>query len=66
MEGLGFDIVLADAGYRVSADFRHGHNARGLRWAVGVAENQRVYVSDRALLPVSPDLTASRSEPRRC
>ncbi|WP_405030672.1 transposase [Methylobacterium sp. WCS2018Hpa-22] len=65
-EGLGFNIVLADAGYRVSADFRHGHNAWGLRWAVGVVENQRAYVSDWPLLPVSPDLTASRSELRRC
>ena len=35
--GVRFGTVLADAGYGSSAAFRHGLDARGLRWAVGIA-----------------------------
>ena len=41
--GVRFGCVLADAGYGTSAEFRHGLDARGLRWAVGIARNQKVY-----------------------
>ena len=41
--GVRFGVVLADAGYGTSAAFRHGLDARGLRWAVGIAKNQKVY-----------------------
>src|SRR3712207_5594831 len=41
--GVRFSTVLADAGYGTSAAFRHGLDARGLRWAVGIAKNQKVY-----------------------
>jgi SRSO17 transposase len=41
--GVRFGTVLADAGYGTSATFRHGLDARGLRWAVGIAKNQKVY-----------------------
>jgi SRSO17 transposase len=34
--GVRFGCVLADAGYGLSASFRAGLSARGLRWAVGI------------------------------
>src|SRR6478609_6736822 len=37
-ESLRFGVVLADAGYGSSAAFRHGLDARGLSWAVGIAK----------------------------
>jgi SRSO17 transposase len=50
--GLRFGPVLADAGYGTSAAFRHGLDARGLTWAVGLAKNQKVY--NREVQLVSP------------
>jgi SRSO17 transposase len=41
--GARFGIVLADAGYGASAEFRRGLDERGLRWAVGIPRNQKVY-----------------------
>lgn len=41
--GVRFGAVLADAGYGASAAFRQGLDARGLRWAVGIPRNQKVY-----------------------
>ncbi len=41
--GVRFDIVLADAGYGASAEFRHALEERQLRWAVGIPRNQKVY-----------------------
>ncbi len=41
--GVRFGSVLADTGYGAGAVFRHGLDARGLRWAVGIARNQRIY-----------------------
>lgn len=35
-EGVRFGVVLADAGYGCSAVLRHGLDARGLAWAVGM------------------------------
>jgi SRSO17 transposase len=43
--------VLADAGYGTSAAFRHGLDVRGLKWAVGIALNQKVYAADVRLVP---------------
>jgi SRSO17 transposase len=40
--GVRFGTVLADAGDGTSAVFRHGLDARGLTWAVGIARNQKV------------------------
>jgi SRSO17 transposase len=50
-EGLRFGTVLADAGYGVSAAFRHDLDARSLRWAVGIMENQKVYAARVQLVP---------------
>jgi SRSO17 transposase len=52
--GLRFGCVLGDAGYGGSPAFRHGLEARGLPWAVGVASTQRVY-------PTTVRLHASRT-----
>ena len=49
--GLRFGTVLADAGYGTSAAFRHGLDVRGLKWAVGIARNQKVYAADVRLVP---------------
>ena len=49
--GVRFGCVLADAGYGTSAEFRHGLDTRGLRWAVGIARNQKVYDRDVQLVP---------------
>jgi SRSO17 transposase len=48
--GVRFGLVLADAGYGASAAFRHGLDERGLRWAVGIPRNQKVYGTDVQLL----------------
>ena len=49
--GVRFGTVLADAGYGASAAFRHGLDARGLRWAVGIPRTQKVYDRDVRLPP---------------
>ncbi len=49
--GVRFRTVLADAGYGASAAFRHGLDARGLRWAVGIVKNQKVYDAHVQLVP---------------
>lgn len=41
--GVTFGCVLADAGYGISAAFRHALSARGLTWAVGIPRIQKVY-----------------------
>ena len=48
--GVRFGTVLADAGYGASAVFRRALDARGLRWAVGIPRNQKVYGSDVQLI----------------
>ena len=60
-ESLRFGVVLADAGYGSSAAFRHGLDARGLRWAVGIAKTQKVYPADVQL--VSPTGRARKPVP---
>lgn len=49
--GVRFGTILADAGYGTSADFRHGLDARGLYWAVGIVKNQKAYEADVQLVP---------------
>jgi SRSO17 transposase len=49
--GVRFGTVLADAGYGTSAAFRHGLDMRKLRWAVGIARNQKVYGVGVQLVP---------------
>jgi SRSO17 transposase len=49
--GARFGIVLADAGYGASAEFRRGLDARGQRWAVGIPRNQKVYGAGARLVP---------------
>jgi SRSO17 transposase len=44
--GVRFAMVLADAGYGLSAPFRQGLDARGLKWAVGIPKQQKVYPND--------------------
>jgi SRSO17 transposase len=51
MAGVRFTTVLADAGYGASAAFRHGLDARGLRWAVGIPRTQKVYDRGVQLIP---------------
>src|SRR6202048_1231811 len=59
--GVRFATVLADAGYGLSAPFRQGLDARGLKWAVGIPKQQKVYPSDvKLIFPV-----AGRGRPRR-
>lgn len=41
--GVRFGVVLADAGYGISAEFRKALSARGLTWAVGIPRTQKVY-----------------------
>jgi len=45
-----FGTVLADAGYGANAAFRHRLDARGLRWAVGIPRNQKIYDADVQLV----------------
>ena len=59
--GVRFSTVLADAGYGASAAFRHGLDARGLAWAVGIPRNQKVYGADVRL--VAPGGRARKSVP---
>jgi SRSO17 transposase len=59
--GVRFGVVLADAGYGLSAPFRQGLTARGLAFAVGVPKHQKVYPANVSLLfPV-----AGRGRPRK-
>lgn len=59
--GVRFGCVLADAGYGLSAPFRHGLSERGLAWAVGIPFKQKVYPADVSMVfPV-----ATRGRPRK-
>jgi SRSO17 transposase len=61
--GVRFGIVLADAGYGTSAAFRHSLDARGLRWAVGIAKNQKVYATHVQLVPPCRLCPQARARP---
>ena len=59
--GVRFGCVLTDAGYGLSAPFRHALSDRGLQWAVGIPRHQKVYSANVALIfPV-----AGRGRPRQ-
>src|SRR6201994_1631007 len=59
--GVRFACVLADAGYGLSAPFRHGLTARNLAWAVGIPRHLKVYPVDvRLIWPI-----AGRGRPRK-
>jgi SRSO17 transposase len=59
--GMRFGTVLADAGYGMSAEFRHGLDERRLPWAVGIPRTQKVYgTAVRLRWP-----RAARGRPRR-
>jgi SRSO17 transposase len=49
--GVRFGGVLADAGYGVCAEFRHGLSDLGLTWAVGILSTQNMY-SEKVKLSV--------------
>ena len=70
--GARFGIVLADAGYGASAEFRRGLDGRGLRWAVGIPRAPgrsmaRASGSSRhpAAAPAAPCPARSPAPPRR-
>src|SRR5579862_6039168 len=44
--GVRFGCALADAGYGMCAEFRHGLSKRGLLWAVGILSTQNMYTED--------------------
>jgi SRSO17 transposase len=44
--GVRFGCALADAGYGMCAEFRHGLSERGLSWAVGILSTQNMYSED--------------------
>lgn len=52
--GMRFSVVLADAGYGISAPFRHGLSARALLWAVGIPRIQKVFAADVGMVPPPP------------
>lgn len=69
--GVRFGLVLADAGYGLSASFRQGLSAGGLTWAVGIPKHQKVYLANVALVfPVPPRIVSKSprvlSEGARC
>jgi len=61
--GVRFGVVLADAGYGASAEFRRGLDERGLRWAVGVPCNLKVYGTGVRLVPPTTPRRARRLVP---
>jgi SRSO17 transposase len=59
--GVRFGCVLSDAGYGMSAPFRHALTARKLNWAVGIPRHLKVYPADVQMIwPV-----AKRGRPRK-
>ena len=53
-ERLRFGIVLADAGYGISAAFRQGLSARGLSWAVGIPRIQKTFAAEVTMVAPPP------------
>ena len=59
--GVRFGTVLSDADYGLSASFRQGLDARGLKWAVEIPKHQKVYPNNvRLAFPI-----AGRGRPRK-
>jgi SRSO17 transposase len=55
--GVQFGCVLADAGYGISAAFRHALSERGLLWAVGIPRIQKVCPATVELRSPTPKRT---------
>lgn len=52
--GVRFGMVLADAGYGISASFRQALSARDLLWAVGLPRIQKAFPAEIAMVPPPP------------
>jgi SRSO17 transposase len=52
--GVRFGMVLADAGYGISASFRQALSARELLWAVGIPRIQKVFPAEIEMIPPLP------------
>src|SRR6266851_6952191 len=63
--GVRFGCVLADAGYGMSAPFRHALTERGLLWAVGMSRRQKVYPSDVTMIFPTEKARKTRNHPIR-
>jgi SRSO17 transposase len=59
--GVRFGTVLADAGYGMCAEFRHGLSERNYAWAVGIVSTQNIYLAD---VKVSMPLRSGVGRPR--
>jgi len=59
--GVRFGCALADAGYGMSAAFRHGLTLRKLTWAVGIPRHLKVYPADVQMIRPG----GGRGRPRR-
>jgi SRSO17 transposase len=63
-EGLPHQAVVADAGYGIGVDFRHGLEERGEAYVVGIAGQEAVF-SQPPGWAVRPDLTERGRPPTR-
>jgi SRSO17 transposase len=61
--GVSFGAVVMDAGYGISAPFRHGLSALGLFWAAGIPRIQKVYPADVRLGPAPRTRGGPRKTP---
>ena len=61
--GVSFGAVVTDAGYGISAPFRHGLSALGLFWAAGIPRIQKVYAADVRLGPAPRTRGGPRKTP---
>jgi SRSO17 transposase len=63
--GVRFGCVLADAGYGVCAEFRHGLSQRKIAWAVGILSTQNMYSEDVSVwMPKRSGPGGPRKHPR--
>ncbi len=65
VSGVRFGCVLADAGYGMCAEFRHGLSERDLAWAVGILSTKNVYPEDvEVFMPPPSRVGRPRIHPR--
>jgi SRSO17 transposase len=63
--GVRFGSVLADAGYGVCAEFRHGLSERGYAWAVGIFSTHNIYSADvKVSMPTRSKVGRPRMHPK--
>jgi SRSO17 transposase len=60
LAGVRFGVVLADAGYGISASFRQALSVRDLVWAVGIPRIQKVFPAEVEMIPPPPARRRSR------